>query len=500
MERLHRPHLTLDNYRTVLSGSRAATGVTYLVNTIVITIPAVLIPLSLATLAAYAFAWMGFTGRDLIFVAVFALQIVPIQVTLIPLLSLYVDPPFNLMPLAGRDAPGGGFYTLWLSHTIFALPLAIYLLHNFMSQIPGELIESARVDGAGHVQIFSRIMLPLMAPAIAAFAIFQFLWVWNDLLVALVFGGGSRDVSPLTVRLVEPGRRPAGQDWYLLAAGAFVSLVIPLVVFLRRQRFFVRGPAGRQRQGLSSAESGPLSRPSADGRGCPVGGARRASGRKPWASGSGRRDRRARCRRSWCSPPPTRSCRAASTRCRRARRRPPRGPCGWRRCGRAGSRSGPGRRRHVPRPAPAPVGVRRAVLGHHERQAGALVGLDEQLLETRSLDLPADVGDRLAHHERDRSGAGIGVHLRVLGERRVGQRGAERRVVVDADPVRRALHEGEVAVADQLWVGELGSDGQQALVVRPVHQRDRARPGCGSHRCRRSPAPPPASRARTAPG
>jgi alpha-glucoside transport system permease protein len=228
------PSFTLDNYDEVLHGTDTNLA-TYFVNSIVITIPSVLIPLSIATMAAYAFAWMRFPGRDLLFIAVFALQIVPIQVTMIPLLSLYVD-----QGLAGADAPGGGFYTIWLSHSIFALPLAIYLLHNFMSQIPGELIESARVDGAGHVQIFSRIMLPLMAPAIAAFGIFQFLWVWNDLLVALVFGGGSQDVSPLTVRLAElSGTR--GQDWFLLSAGAFVSLVVPLIVFLSLQRYFVRG-------------------------------------------------------------------------------------------------------------------------------------------------------------------------------------------------------------------------------------------------------------------
>jgi len=233
------PDFTFENYRSVLKGTDVDLA-TYFINTIVITIPSVLIPISLAVLAAYAFAWMKFPGRDFLFVAVFALQIVPIQVTMIPLLKLYVQPPFNLAPLAGGDAPGGGFYTIWLSHSMFALPLAIYLLHNFMSQIPGELIESARVDGAGHVQIFSRIMLPLMGPAIAAFGIFQFLWVWNDLLVALVFGGGSLDVSPLTVRLAElSGTR--GQDWHLLSAGAFVSLIVPLVVFLSLQRYFVRG-------------------------------------------------------------------------------------------------------------------------------------------------------------------------------------------------------------------------------------------------------------------
>jgi len=139
---------------------------------------------------------------------------------------------------AGNDAPGGGFYTVWLSHTIFALPLAIFLLHNFMREIPGELIESARVDGAGHVQIFTRVMLPLMAPAIAAFGIFQFLWVWNDLLVALVFS--SPEAAPMTVKLVSlVGQR--GEDWQLLASGAFVSLIIPLIVFLALQRYFVRG-------------------------------------------------------------------------------------------------------------------------------------------------------------------------------------------------------------------------------------------------------------------
>jgi alpha-glucoside transport system permease protein len=233
------PSVTLDNYRAVLHGSDTDLA-TYFVNSLVITLPSVIIPISIATMAAYAFAWMKFPGRDLLFVAVFALQIVPIQVTMIPLLKMYVNPPFGLPQLAGGDAPGGGFYTIWLSHSIFALPLAIYLLHNFMKEIPAELVEAARVDGAGHVRIFSRIMLPLMAPAIAAFGIFQFLWVWNDLLVALVFGGGSLDISPLTVRLAElSGTR--GQDWHLLAAGAFVSLIVPLVVFLAGQRYFVRG-------------------------------------------------------------------------------------------------------------------------------------------------------------------------------------------------------------------------------------------------------------------
>jgi alpha-glucoside transport system permease protein len=222
------PSFTLDNYDEVLFGGQTELA-NYFVNSIIITIPAVLIPIALATTAAYAFAWMRFPGRDWLFVAVFALQIVPLQVALIPLLELYV--------LSGLN---GSYWTVWISHSIFALPLAIFLLHNSMRDIPAELVEAARVDGAGHVRIFTRIMLPLMKPAIAAFGVFQFLWVWNDLLVALTFAGGQQDVAPLTVRVAElTGTR--GGDYYLLAAGAFVSIVVPLVVFLSLQRFFVRG-------------------------------------------------------------------------------------------------------------------------------------------------------------------------------------------------------------------------------------------------------------------
>ncbi|MDD9205371.1 carbohydrate ABC transporter permease, partial [Georgenia sp. 10Sc9-8] len=197
-------------------------------NTIVITLPGVFIPITLALLAAYAFAWIDFRGRDILFVAVFALQIVPIQVTLIPLLTQY-----------NQWGVAGSFWTVWLSHSIFALPLATFLLHNFMKDIPPSLVEAARVDGAGHVKIFFQVLLPLLVPAIAAFAVFQFLWVWNDLLVALVFAP-SPEVRPLTVWLAElAGTR--GQTWHLLSAGAFVSMVIPVIVFLALQRYFVRG-------------------------------------------------------------------------------------------------------------------------------------------------------------------------------------------------------------------------------------------------------------------
>ena len=222
------PQFSVDNYNEVLYGG-GNNFATLFVNSLVITLPAVIIPITLALLAAYAFAWIKSPGRNILFVAVFALQVVPIQVTLIPLLTLYVD--------AGL---AGSFWTIWLSHSIFGLPLAIFLLHNFMKEIPASLVEAARMDGAGHVKIFFQVLLPLLTPAIAAFGVFQFLWVWNDLLVALTFAGGAPDVVPLTVRVAElAGTR--GSDWYLLAAGAFVSIVLPLAVFLGLQRYFVRG-------------------------------------------------------------------------------------------------------------------------------------------------------------------------------------------------------------------------------------------------------------------
>ena len=222
------PVFTLDNYEQALFGSQTNFA-GFFVNSVVVTLPSVVIPISIALLAAYAFAWIDFRGREILFVAVFALQIVPIQVTLVPLLSQYVSWGIN-----------GTFWTVWLSHTMFALPLAIFLLHNFMKDIPRSLVEAARVDGAGHVKIFFQVLLPLLVPAIASFAIFQFLWVWNDLLVSLTFAGGTPNVAPLTVRLAEMvGTR--GSDWFLLSAGAFIAMVVPVIVFLSLQRYFVRG-------------------------------------------------------------------------------------------------------------------------------------------------------------------------------------------------------------------------------------------------------------------
>lgn len=223
------PTFTLDNYRAVLDSEQGAGLGAFFINSLVITIPSVIIPLSLATLAAYAFAWIRFPGRNILFLAIFALQIVPLQVTLIPLLTLYVK-----VGLANT------FWTIWLSHATFGLPLAIYLLHNFMKEVPAGLLEAARVDGAGHVSIFFKVLLPLLRPALAAFGIFQFLWVWNDLLVALTFAGGGDTVAPITVALANlSGTRDTA--WHLLSAGAFVSIVVPVTIFVLLQRYFVRG-------------------------------------------------------------------------------------------------------------------------------------------------------------------------------------------------------------------------------------------------------------------
>ncbi|MDQ1687664.1 MAG: alpha-glucoside transport system permease protein [Frankiaceae bacterium] len=223
------PHVTLDNYRAVLSSTGTGGLGSYFLNSFIIVIPSVIIPIALAALAAYAFAWIDFKGRNLLFICIFALQIVPIQVTLIPLLTLYVD-----------SGIGGSFWAIWISHSIFALPLAIFLLHNFMKEIPKELIEAARMDGARHVQIFFRVMMPLLTPALAAIGIFQFLWVWNDLLVALTFSGGTSDIAPITVALANLSGTQ-GTAWHLLSAGAFISIAVPIVVFLSLQRYFVRG-------------------------------------------------------------------------------------------------------------------------------------------------------------------------------------------------------------------------------------------------------------------
>jgi alpha-glucoside transport system permease protein len=239
------PQLTLENYQEVLFGTSSSSGqmMSFLINSIVITIPSVLFPLALATFAAYALAWLPFRGREWIYIGIFALQIVPLQMSLVPLLSFFSEGVsvfgLQLMPAWDLEGPAR-FIQVWFAHTCFALPLGVFLLHNFMSELPGELIEAARVDGASHGKVLRTIVLPLVGPALATFAIFQFLWVWNDLLVGLIFAGGTPDSAPMTVRLAQmAGTR--GNEWQRLTAGAFVSVIIPLTVFLSMQRYFVRG-------------------------------------------------------------------------------------------------------------------------------------------------------------------------------------------------------------------------------------------------------------------
>ncbi|ASD20964.1 MULTISPECIES: carbohydrate ABC transporter permease [Cryobacterium] len=231
--------LTLDNYSEVLQAGNSQLNLAgAFINSIAITLPATLLPLIIASLAAYAFAWINFRGKNVLFIAVFALQIVPLQMALVPLLQFFSRGEIFGFPVVSSISDAGGYSQVWIAHTMFALPLAIYLLHNFVSEIPADVIEAARVDGAGHGQIFFRIVLPLTMPAIASFAIFQFLWVWNDLLVALIFADGA--VAPMTKLLAEiTGSR--GQDWHLLTAGAFISILVPLIVFFSLQRYFVRG-------------------------------------------------------------------------------------------------------------------------------------------------------------------------------------------------------------------------------------------------------------------
>ncbi|MER6756463.1 carbohydrate ABC transporter permease [Micromonospora echinofusca] len=239
------PSFTLENYQEVLFGRSSSSGqlASYFINSLAITIPSVLFPLAFAALAAYALAWINFRGRDWMYIAIFALQIVPLQMALVPLLKFFSTGVtiggVTVMP-AWDLVDEQKFAQVWFAHTCFALPFAVFLLHNFISQLPGDLMEAARVDGATHPKIFRSIVLPLITPALAAFGIFQFLWVWNDLLVALIFAGGGNETAPLTVRLAEmAGTR--GNEWQRLTAGAFVSIVVPLIVFLSLQRYFVRG-------------------------------------------------------------------------------------------------------------------------------------------------------------------------------------------------------------------------------------------------------------------
>ncbi len=224
------PEFTLENYRNVIANPMAGQSIGQaFVNTLTVAIPATIIPILVAAFAAYALAWMEFPGRALLIAAIVGLLVVPLQLALIPLLQFH-----NAIGI------GKGYLGIWLAHTGFGLPLAIYLLRNYMVGLPRDIIENARVDGATEFQIFVKIILPLSFPALASFAIFQFLWTWNDLLVALVFLGTSNDQQVLTGNLVNlMGSR--GGDWEILATSAFVSILVPLIVFFSMQRFLVRG-------------------------------------------------------------------------------------------------------------------------------------------------------------------------------------------------------------------------------------------------------------------
>jgi alpha-glucoside transport system permease protein len=198
-------------------------------NTVAVSIPSVVIPITIAAFAAYAFAWMEFPGRNLLFVTVVGLMVVPLQMALIPILRVYTNIGVT-----------GTYPAVWLAHAGFGLPLAVYLLRNYMGSLPSSIIESATIDGADHFKIFSKLIVPLSVPVLASFAIFQFLWVWNDYLVALVFLGIEPNVSVLTVELAQLAGRGEGA-LNLLPAAAFVTMIVPLAVFFALQRFFVRG-------------------------------------------------------------------------------------------------------------------------------------------------------------------------------------------------------------------------------------------------------------------
>jgi alpha-glucoside transport system permease protein len=218
-------NFTLHNYDLVLENANMGSS---FVNSIVITVPSTLLPLIIGAAAAYAFSWIRFPFRDTIFLLIVALMVVPIQMALVPLLRLF------------RDLGIADWYIgIWLAHTAFGLPLAVFLLRNFFITLPRDLIEAARVDGASNLRIFARVVLPLSVPALASYGIFQFLWVWNDLLMALVFISDS-DLFPMTKRIVEM-QGTYGAEYHFLASGAFLLMIVPLIVFFALQRYFVQG-------------------------------------------------------------------------------------------------------------------------------------------------------------------------------------------------------------------------------------------------------------------
>ena len=235
---------TLDNYDEVLSKRNMGRA---FVNSLIITVPSTILVIMVAAFAAYAFAWMRFPGRDGLFLLVVALLVVPLQMTLIPILRLYTDLRVEELPIIGGELPiiGGGvfgtgsFTGMWVAHAAYGLPFAVFLLRNFFAALPRDLFESAYLDGASDLAVFFRIVLPLSVPALAALAIFQFLWVWNDLLIALVYLGDP-SLFPMTVQ-IQSLVSSFGSNYQVLTSAAFVSMALPLVVFFSLQRYFVQG-------------------------------------------------------------------------------------------------------------------------------------------------------------------------------------------------------------------------------------------------------------------
>ncbi|WP_308915093.1 carbohydrate ABC transporter permease [Jannaschia sp. LMIT008] len=221
------PNFTTTNYETILTS--AGMDVAF-INTLTVTIPATIIPILIAAFAAYALAWMDFPFRGALIAIVVGLLVVPLQLALVPMLQFH-----------NEIGIGQSFYGIWFAHTGFGLPLAIYLLRNYMVGLPRDIIESAKVDGATDFQVFTKIVLPLSFPALASFAIFQFLWTWNDLLVAKVFLPSNSESWVMTVKIADDLLGSRGGDWGILAAAAFVSIAVPLVVFFTMQRYLVRG-------------------------------------------------------------------------------------------------------------------------------------------------------------------------------------------------------------------------------------------------------------------
>jgi len=236
-----RPHFTLANYKRVLSSNPGDDNIGhFFLNSIRITVPATILSVGIALVAAYAFSWMKFKGRDWLFVGVVSLLMVPLQMALVPLLRLFTGGAhigtFTIFPYLHLN---NTVAAVWIAHICFGLPFCIFILTNFVGALPREVIEAARVDGAGHGTVFAKLVVPLSVPAIASLSIFQFMFIWNDYLIGKVFGGAGEN-SPVTAKLADvSGTR--GQSYHLLTASGMISMIVPICVFFALQRYFVRG-------------------------------------------------------------------------------------------------------------------------------------------------------------------------------------------------------------------------------------------------------------------